>query len=135
MPSDRQVLERLLSTLRAAFPTEEAFDSIMGALPTEGHDAIGLAWSFAENHVSIPQMVECPSCHADAGAPCRTKDGRLAQRPHGNRGFVDSEYCPTSPDHRHSEDWYDCQPCTFCGDDSVPESCDCGRPGHAAAAK
>lgn len=46
----------------------------------------------------------------------------------------DPEYCPRPLDsrHQHSESWYDCEPCDFCGDDSVPESCDCGRPGHAA---
>lgn len=46
---------------------------------------------------------------------------------------TDREYCisPTS-DHKHSESWYDCEPCELCGDDSVPEICDCGKPGHAA---
>ena len=47
---------------------------------------------------------------------------------------IDQEYCPLSlaDDHKHSESWYDCEPCDLCGDNSVPESCDCGKPGHAA---
>lgn len=48
---------------------------------------------------------------------------------------TDPEYCasPTS-DHKHSESWYDCLPCTLCGDDSKPFACDCGRPSHLAGA-
>lgn len=44
---------------------------------------------------------------------------------------TDPEYCPSpTGDHKHSESWYDCLPCTLCGDDSVPFACDCGRPSH-----
>lgn len=46
---------------------------------------------------------------------------------------VDPEFCPKAalPRTIHSESWYDCKPCDRCGNDSVPESCDCGRPSHA----
>lgn len=62
--------------------------------------------------------------------PGWTEDDRIAAM----GPAPDPEHCPVSPDHRHSESWYDCEPCTFCKDDSPPEQgCDCGRPDHKRA--
>lgn len=41
---------------------------------------------------------------------------------------LDDGACPKSPDGLHSNEWWDCEPCTFCGHDSGGEAdCDCER--------